>query len=163
VTGKASGKYSLYLLGNGGGVNLSNVPITLGASDLITTNPAQVNFTASESKALSLAILGQVTVTKLPRTATFNTTAPAGVALKFAYDPSADAFSYTHSGVTASYTLNLSTLNAAGETVEFTTKPLQINAGETHTITPTWTQLSTANGTVQIRNAAGAITSHPMN
>lgn len=162
VTGKATGNYSLYLLGGGGGVNLSNVPTAQGATDLITVNPGQVGFTADQSKALSVAILGHATASKMPRTGTFKTTAPAGVALKFAYDPGGDAFTYTHSGPTASYTLGLSTIDAQGKTVEFTTQPVQINAGETHTIAPTWAQLSSGAGTAQIRSSTGAVKNNPL-
>ena len=162
VTGNATGNYSLYLVGNGGGVNLQNVPTTQGANDLITINPGQVGFTADQNKALSLSILGQATASKMPRTGTFKTTASAGVALNFAYSPSADSFSYTHSGASTNYTVELSTLDSKGNTVNFTTQPAQINAGETHTITPTWTQLSTGVGTVQVRSAAGAVTSNKM-
>lgn len=162
VIGNATGNYSLYLLGGGGGVNLSNVPTAQGATDLITVNPGQFGFTADRSKALSLAILGQATASKMPRTGTFNTTANAGVALNFAYNPAGDAFTYTHSGPTASYTLGLSTIDSQGKTVEFTTQPVQINAGETHTITPTWAQLSTGAGTVQIRSSTGAVTNSPL-
>jgi hypothetical protein len=162
VTGKANGNYSLYLVGNGGGANLQNVPTTQGANDLITVNPGQVGFTADRNKALNIAILGQNTASKMPRTGTFNTTAPAGVALNFAYDPAADAFHYTHAGAATNYTLNLSTVDAQGKPVEFTTKPAQINPGETHTITPTWAQLASGTGTVQIRNAVGAVTNNPM-
>ena len=162
VTGKANGNYSLYLVGNGGGANLQNVPTTQGANDLITINPGQVGFTADQNKPLSIAILGQATASKMPRTGTFKTTASAGVALKFAYDPGTDAFHYTHSGAATNYTLGLSTVDSQGKTVEFTTQPTQINTGETHTITPTWAQLSTGTGTVQIRNATGAIKNNPM-
>jgi len=162
VIGKATGNYSLYLLGGGGGVNLSNVPTAQGATDLITVNPGQVGFTADQSKALSLAILGHATASKMPRTGTFKTTAPAAVALNFAYDPTGDAFTYTHSGPAASYTLGLSTLDAQGKTVDFTTQPVQINAGETHTIAPAWAQLSSGAGTVQIRDSTGAVTSNPL-
>jgi hypothetical protein len=162
ITGKATGNYSLYLLGGGGGVNLSNVPTAQGATDLITVTPGQVGVTTDTSKALNLAILGHATASKLPRTGTFNTTAPAGVALNFAYDPSGDSFSYTHSGPATSYTLGLSTIDSQGKAVEFTTQPVQINTGETHTIAPTWEQLSSGTGTLQVRNLAGAVQNNPL-
>jgi hypothetical protein len=162
VTGKAAGNYSLYLLGGGGGVHLSNVPTAQGANDLIAINPRQVGFTADQSKALSVALLGQASASKMPRTGTFKTTAPAGMALNLAYDLAADSFSYTHSGPAASFTLSLSTLDSQGKTVEFTTQPVQINHGETHTIAPTWAQLSNGAGTVHVRSAASAVTSNPM-
>jgi hypothetical protein len=162
VVGKATGNYSLYLLGGGGGVNLSNVPTAQGATDLITVNPGQIGFTADQGKALNLGILGHATASKMPRTGTFKTTAPAGVALNFAYDPAGDAFTYTHAGTAANYTLGLSTVDSQGKTVEFTTQAVQINAGETHTIAPTWAQLSSGAGTVQIRSTAGAVTNNPL-
>ena len=101
------------MLGGGGGVHLPN-PTAHGANDLITINLRQVGFTAEQSKALSVVILGHASTSKMPRTGTFRTTAPAGVALNFAYDPSANSFSYVHSGPAASYTLSLSTLNFKG-------------------------------------------------
>lgn len=163
VTGIANGgNYSLYLVGGGGGVNLQNVPTAQGATDLITINSGQVGFSADQNKSLSVAILGQATASKMPRTGTFKTTVSAGVTLNFAYDPVADAFHYTHSGAATTYTLGLSTLNSQGNAVEFTSQATQINPGETHTITPTWAQLSTGVGTVQVRTSTGGITSNPM-
>jgi len=163
VTGKANGNYSLYLLGGGGGgVNLSNVPTAAAANDVITINQGQVAFTADQSKALSVAVLGQATASKLPRTGAFKTNAPAGIALNFAYDPGADAFHYTHAGPATNYTLNLSTVDAQGKSVEFTTQPTQIGTGDTHTIAPTWAQLATGAGSVQVRTAAGATTNNPI-
>jgi len=84
------------------------------------------------------------------------------LALNFAYDPGGDAFTYTNSGPAASYTLGLSTVDSEGKTVEFTTQPVQISAGETHTIAPTWAQLSSGAGTVQIRSSTGAVTNNPL-
>ena len=163
VTGKANGKYSLYLVGGGGGgATLSNVPTTQGGTDVITINTGQIGFVAHADKELNVAVLGQATASKMPRTGTFKTTASAGVAVSFAYDPGADAFHYTHSGPATDYTLGLSTIDSQGKTVEFTTPSRSINPGDTHTITPAWAQLTNGSGTVQIRTAAGAVTSSPM-
>ncbi|MGC2613614.1 MAG: hypothetical protein WA354_06265 [Terracidiphilus sp.] len=162
ITGKATGNYSHYLLGGGGGVSLSNVPTAQGATDLITVDTGQVGFTADQSKELNIAILGHATASKMPRTGTFKTTAPAGVAVNFAYNPASDTFTYTHEGPATSYTLGLSTIDSQGKTVEFTSQPVEINTGETHTIAPTWAQLSTGAGTVQVRSLAGAVTNNPL-
>jgi hypothetical protein len=162
VVGNATGNYSLYAVGGGGGMTLSNIPTAQGANDQITLNAGQVSFTADSGKAVTVAVLGQASASKMPRTGAFTTTASAGASLNFAYDPAADAFHYTHSGASTNYRLALSTLDANGNAVNFTTQPAPINAGETHTISPTWAQLAGGVGTVQVLTAAGGVTNNAM-
>jgi hypothetical protein len=162
VVGNATGNYSLYSVGGGGGVRFSNIPTAKGANDQITLNAGQVSFTADRGKAVNVVVLGHASASKMPRTGTLTTTASAGASLNFAYDPAADAFHYTHAGASANYTLELSTLDAHGNATNFTTQPAPINAGETHTISPTWAQLAGGAGTVQVRTAAGAVTNNAM-
>ena len=162
VVGNATGNYSLYSVGGGGGVTLSNIPTAQGANDQITLNAGQLSFTADRGKAMNVVVLGQASASKMPRTGGFTTTASAGASLNFAFDPTADAFHYTHSGASTSYTLELSTLDAQGNAANFTTQPAPINEGETHTISPTWEQLTDGVGTVQVRTAAGGVTNNVM-
>jgi hypothetical protein len=160
--GNATGNYSLYSVGGGGGMSLSNIPTAQGANDQITLNAGQVNFTADRGKAVNVVVLGQASASKMPRTGAFTTTASPGAGLNFAYDPAADAFHYTHSGASTNYTLELSTVDPHGNAVNFTTQPASIHAGETHTISPTWAQLAGGVGTVQVRTAAGGLTNNAM-
>ena len=87
VVGNATGNYSLYSVGGGGGVTLSNIPTAQGANDQITLNAGQLSFTADRGKAMNVVVLGQASASKMPRTGGFTTTAWAGATSQLCFQP----------------------------------------------------------------------------
>jgi hypothetical protein len=162
ITGTGSGTYDLIWMGFDSGTTLSSIPTALNADDTVVLDSGVVTFTPSSAKAICVALLGTSTNSKVPRTGTLKTTASAANAIKLSYDPAADAFTYVHAGSPATYTLEFSTLDAQGNPATLVTTPAPVANGDTRTFTPNWTQLVAGSGTVQVRTAAGAVTTAPL-
>jgi hypothetical protein len=161
VTGSATGTYDFQWVGVGLALALNRVPAAAGTNDTVVADAAaqMVKFTPASPKGMSATIIGTGTTSKLPRTATLKTTASAGAAVSLSFDSAAESFIYAHSGEEAIYTVELSSFDAQGQPTSFTTLPVSVAAGETRTFTPNWTQLATGMGTLQVRTAAGTVTS----
>lgn len=66
------------------------------------------------------------------------TRASAGAPVRLAYDATADTVSLAHSGQPTTYTLELSSFDASGKPVSFTTPPAAVAKGDAGRSCPTW-------------------------
>jgi len=160
VTGNAAGSYNFNWVGSGHAFKLTDVPAVAGADDKVVTNPAakEIELTPQREKAVTVTVIGAGTTSELPRTATLKTTASANAAVSLSFDPAAEAFTYTHGGAAASYTLEFSSYDSQGNPASFTTAPVSAAPGSVHILAPDWTQLAAGVGTLQVRNTDGTLT-----
>jgi len=159
ISGKGGKSYNMTAIGHGVVATLADVPISSGATDVVTIDQGKVNFTPSANKAVALNLLGAGKTSKRPQNAVLKTTASAGVAMNFAFDPEAEAFYYAHEGASANYTLELSSFDADGRATKFVSPAAQVLKGDQITFRPDWKQLSQGGGTVSVRSTAGGVAS----
>jgi hypothetical protein len=157
IRGRTGGTYTMTSMAHGVVATLTGVPTSAGAADTISKDQGKVNFTGAADKPVALTLLG-VGPSKLPRTATLKTTASAGAAMNFSFDPNAETFNYVHQGAPGNYTLELSSFDANGQALKFTTAAAPVAKGDAITIQPDWKQLAVGGGTIHVRNAAGVVT-----
>jgi hypothetical protein len=138
ITGQAAGSYDLYWVGAGHSVTMTGVPATAGADDTVQALPGGVSFTPAEDKTIAVTITGIGTASGLPRTATLRTAAAAGAAAGLAFDAAAETFSYSNAHGPGSYTLDLSTVGAVGQTVSIASPAPSAGPGGTLTFSPVW-------------------------
>jgi hypothetical protein len=158
VSGNAEGAYDLHWVGNGYAASMTGVPATPEADDSVQALAGEVNFTPAQSKTVTAAITGIGTPSGLPRTATVQTDASAGAPVRLGFDKAAETFTYVNEGAAASYTLELSTIDATGQPVRFAAPPASTRPGDTLTFKPDWRQPGAGTGIVTIRTTAGDIT-----
>lgn len=164
VTGSGSAYYDFNWVGSSHALMLTNMPITFGASDTVSTDSAarKIGLTPSSTKAVTATVIGVGAASKLPRTATLKTTASVGAAVTLSFTEVAETFTYVHEGVAASFTIELSSRDANGAPVSFTTAPAQVATGDTMTFQANWDQLATGAGNVQITSANGTVVNSPL-
>jgi hypothetical protein len=162
ITGNASGNYDLTWMGGGVVATLAAVATTAGAVDTAVITQGKTSFTAANEKALTATLLGGVSASRLPRTATLKTTASAGAALTVSFDPVAETFEYLHEGAPTSYTLELSSLDTQGRAMTFAAPAAFVAKGDTLTFKPDWNQLAEGGGAVIVRTATGSVSSRTL-
>jgi hypothetical protein len=138
ITGQATGSYDLYWVGNGHSVTMTGVPVTVGADDTVQALPGGVSFIPAADKAIAVTITGIGTASGLPRTATLRTGATVGARAGFAFDAAAETFSYSNASGPGSYTLELSTVDATGQTVTVASPVPSAGPGGALTFSPVW-------------------------
>jgi hypothetical protein len=138
ITGQAAGSYDLYWVGNGHSVTMTGVPATAGLDDTVQVLPGGVSCTPAEDKTIAVTITGIGTASRLPRTATLRTAATAGAAAGLSFDAATETFSYSNAHGPGSYTLELSTVGAAGQTVSIASPAPSAGPGGTLTFSPVW-------------------------
>jgi hypothetical protein len=138
VTGQAAGSYDLYWVGAAHSVTMTAVPTTPGADDSVQVVPGGVSFTPAADKAIAVTVTGIGSASGLPRTATLRTGATAGASAGLSFDTAAETFSYLNAGVPGTYTLDLSTVGADGQTVSIAPPVPSAGPGGTLTFSPVW-------------------------
>jgi hypothetical protein len=138
ITGQAAGSYDLYWLGNGHSVTMTGVPATAGADDTVQVLPGGVSFTPAEDKTIAVTITGIGMASGLPRTATLRIAATAGAAAGLSFNAATETFSYSNADGPGSYTLELSTVGAAGQTVSVAPPAPSAGPGGSLTFSPVW-------------------------
>jgi hypothetical protein len=162
ITGNAAGTYDLQWVGGGYGVTMTAVPTTPGTSDTVLMRSGGVDFTAAQDKTVAMTVTGIGTASGLPRTATVQTGASAGAAVSVLFNPATETFSYVNHGAPASYTVELSSIDATGHASSLTAPAASAQTGDTLTFSPDWTQLGAGRGILSAQTAAGAVTNIPL-
>ncbi|HUO70922.1 MAG TPA: hypothetical protein VMU39_09110 [Solirubrobacteraceae bacterium] len=162
IVGHGEGTYEVQWVAGGTAVTLDGVPTRPGSSDTVLIHGGRVDFTAAEKKAVNTTVVAIGADSGRPRTATLKTTGSAGAAVSLAFDPVAETFAYTHGGEAATYSLELSTIDAQGKLVSHSTGEATITDSETHTFRPDWDRLSAGVGLVDLHLPAQGFSHRPL-
>jgi hypothetical protein len=161
ITGQATGTYHLTWLGAGYGLEITDMSTAAGSSDTAVVRAGRADFTAGQDKALTVSLLYTGPASQFPRRGRLTTSAPAGSAVSFSFDPVAETFTYVHQGEPARCSLELSSYDSTGAETLFAAAAL-VGAGDVITFSPDWRQLADGVGTVTLLTASGELTSRPM-
>ncbi len=162
VTGNTSGSYDLRWIGNGYAITMTGIATGTGSADTVQMLDGGVSFTAAQDKTITVTITGTGTTSGLPRTAILQAGVTAGAMAGLSFDPASETFSYVNTGRSASYTLELSTLDATGQPVQLGTPAPSAGPGDTLTFKPDWTRLVAGAGIVSIHTPMGEVTNHTL-
>jgi hypothetical protein len=150
VVGRAEGTYTTIRISPGSAVELKDVPTKAGSTDTVRLAANTVDFAPSEEKQVTVAMTGIGVSSHRPRTATLSTRASGGAPVGLDFDPASETFAYVHAGASAEFTLELSTIDAAGKPVSYTTRPAVAAQGQTLTFRPDWERLASGVGVVAL-------------
>lgn len=162
ITGNAEGSYDLNWVGNGYAVGMTGVPTTPGTADTVLMPAGGVNFMPAQDKAVTVTVSSQGTPSGLPRAAKLQAGASAGALLGLSFDKAAETFSYVNEGGSASYSLELSTVDATGVPVSFAVPSGTAGPGHTLIFKPNWSQLGSGTGIITTHTSAGEATNAPL-
>lgn len=162
ITGNAEGSYDLNWVGNGYAVGMTGVPTTPGTADTVLMPAGGVNFMPAQDKAVTVTVSSEGTPSGLPRAAKLQAGASAGALLGLSFDKAAETFSYVNEGGSASYSLELSTVDATGVPVSFAVPSGTAGPGHTLIFKPNWSQLGSGTGIITTRTSAGEATNAPL-
>lgn len=162
ITGNAEGSYDLNWVGNGYAVGMTGVPTTPGTADTVLMPAGGVNFMPAQDKAVTVTVSSEGTPSGLPRAAKLQAGASAGALLGLSFDKAAETFSYVNEGGSASYSLELSTVDATGVPVSFAVPSGTAGPGHTLIFKPNWSQLGSGTGIITTHTSAGEATNAPL-
>ncbi len=162
ITGQAEGSYDLLWIGNGYSVAATGVATAPGSADTVQMTAGGISVTPAEAKTVSVTVTGIGSASGLPRTAALQAGASAGALLGLSFDPSGETFSYVNAGAAASYSLELSTIDTAGQPVSFAAPAPAAGNGDRLTFKPDWNQPGAGTGIITVRSPGGEVTNLPL-
>lgn len=144
-------------------MTVEGVSATVAENDEIVTTRGTIRFLPASQKTVTMSITGKsLAPNAVPCIARLRTTASAGAAVALSFDETTEAFTYSHAGTPASYSVEFSSYGTHGKAVVFTPPALAVGNGDVHTFAPNWADLASGAGTLSERHSDGTNTIRPL-
>lgn len=163
ITGRRSGNYRVRFVGRHLGLELEGIPAQLDVQDTVVLDAktASVEFKTGAAQKPFHAKLHIRSTDSSTRAVAIHGMWTKDAPVRIGFDASRDAVMYTHAGDMTTLAVELSAMDAMGQT-KITTAPIKVEHGDALTFKPNWTTLHTTPGIYLHKQGAGPEMSRPL-